>query len=336
MTKNNDRAQLFLFFFVVIFLIAVFFVTPSLQLVSILTLLNVLFLSPLVKLLENRRINRTLAILIVFAVTGGIFALFVNWVSGIIESQWTTLVQSLPGFSFTLLQKIRFLETSIRETFHLKVEFGLSSWVSQMGTGSTTWLISHVTGIISAIASASFLVPIFSFFILKDGETYKKEILSLIPAQYYVETVTTFSKTIDSLGSFLRAKAVEASIVTVLTYIGLLICGAQYAIVLAILAGVTNILPYIGPFLGLLPAVALLGFQWPVLFVYIIVNAIDLIFIFPVLVGKLVNLSPLTLLVSVAVGQELYGLVGMLISVPVASSIKIIYQEIVSVLYLPK
>jgi putative permease len=70
-----------------------------------------------------------------------------------------------------------------------------------------------------------------------------------------------------------------------------------------------------------------------VVLVYLIVHAIDITLIFPIMVGKLVNLSPLTLLVAVAVGQELYGLVGMLVSVPVAASIKIIYQEIVSVLY---
>jgi putative permease len=180
------------------------------------------------------------------------------------------------------------------------------------------------------------MVPIFSFFILKDGDLYRREILKLVPTKHYSEVVATFSKTSTSLGKFLRAKALEALLVSIMTYVGLLICGAQYAAVLALVAGVTNILPYIGPVLGVIPALALLGFSWPIIIVYGIVNAVDLLVIFPIFVGKLVNLSPLTMLVSVAVGQELYGLVGMLVSVPVASSLKIIYQEVVLVLYTGK
>jgi len=333
MTKNNDRAQLFLFFFVVVFLIAVLFVTPSLQLISLLTVLNVLFLSPLVSFLQRKRMNRILAILVVFTIAGFVVAFSINWISGVAITQLTLLAQSLPGFSYNLLQQIKSFETSLQTRFDVHIEFGLSNLVSQAGSNSTTWLVSHLTGLLSGIASATFLVPIFSFFILKDGKEYKSEILRLIPQRYYAEIVTTLSKTTSSLSKFLRAKALEALLVAVLTYIGLLIFGAPYAAVLALIAGVTNILPYIGPILGIIPAIALLGFSWPILIIYAIVNGLDMLIVFPILVGKLVNLSPLTLLISVAVGQELYGLVGMLISVPVASSIKIIYLELVEVLY---
>jgi putative permease len=333
MTKNSERAQLFLFFFVVIFLIAVFFVTPSLQIISLLTLLNVLFLSPLVKFLESKKIHRIFAILIVFLVSGAVVGLFISWITNVAITQWTTLAQSLPSLSDALLGKLHEVELYFQQRFHFEFEFGLSSIISQAGTGSTTWLVSHATTLISGIASAAILVPIFSFFILKDAEEYKKELLKLVPKQYYSGIVTTIEKTAASLSKFLRAKAVEASLVSLLTYIGLLIYDADYAAILALVAGITNVLPYIGPVLGIIPAVALLGFHWPIFLIYGIVNTLDMIVIFPVLVGKLVNLSPLTLLVAVAVGQELYGLIGMLISVPVASSIKIIYQQVVEVLY---
>lgn len=333
MTKSNDRAQLFLFFFVVSFLIAVFFITPSLQIISYLTVLNVLFLSPLVRFLEKRKINRIISILLVFLLSGIFVGLFVSWITNVAISQWTTIAESLPSLSERLLEKLHQLEVSFQERFHLQFEFGLSSLISQAGTNSTSWLVSHATSLISGIASAAFLVPIFSFFILKDGKTYKQELLKLVPQRYYAGIVTVTEKTAVTLSQFIRAKAVEALLVTLLTYISLVVYGADYAAVLALVAGITNILPYIGPVLGIIPALALLGFHWPVFLIYGIVNAIDMVVIFPLLVGKLVNLSPLTLLVAVAVGQELYGLIGMLISVPVASSIKIIYQQMVQFLY---
>lgn len=333
MTNNNERAKLFLFYFVVVFLLAVFFLTPSLQLISCITVLNVLFLAPIVGYLHSRKINRIFAIFIVFAVAGVIMGILIDWLSGVVMSQGKMLIEALPGFSNNLLEKIRTFETAIQEKFHLQFQFGLSTMVSQTGSSSTSWLLSHATGFLSNIATVALLVPIFSFFILKDGEKYKAEILRLVPKHYYSEVVTTFGKTLNALSRFLRAKALEALLVGALVYVGLLICGTPYAAVLAIVAAVTNILPYIGPVLGIIPAIAVLGFSWPVVLVYVIVNALDLIVIFPVMVGKLVNLSPLTLLVAVAVGQELYGLLGMLLSVPVASSIKIVYQEVYQVLY---
>jgi putative permease len=333
MTNNNSRSQLVFFFVVISFLFAVFFITPSLQFISLMTVLNVILLSPLVKILHKRNVSRTLAIAIVFVFSGFFVVLALNGLTSIVLTQWTSLAQAIPAFSDQLIIKIQNIETLIKHKFNIEFDFGLSTFVSQAGLKSTTWLLSNATTILSSIASTAFLVPIFSFFILKDGQKYGRELLRLVPQNHYSEVVTTLKKTSLSLGNFIRAKAIEAFLVSLLTYIGLLICGSDYAIVLALIAGVTNILPYIGPILGVIPALILLGFNWPVVLVYLIVNAIEITLIFPIMVGKLVNLSPLTLLVAVAVGQELYGLVGMLVSVPVAASIKIIYQEIVSVLY---
>lgn len=333
MNKNNDLSQLFFFFVVVAFLILVFFVTPSLQLISLLTVLNVLFLTPLVRSLHRKGLDRTLSIFIVFIGAGLIVGLIINWGSRIAISQFTEIVQAIPGFTTKLLTKIHELESSLKQHFNIELEFGFTNLLAQAGTNSSNWLFYRATSLLSGIASATLMVPIFSFFILKDGPTYGKELLKLVPHKYYSEIVMTIGKTSKSLGKFLRAKALEAFLVFLLTYIGLLICGADYAAILALIAGITNILPYIGPVLGYFPAVALLGFGWPVFFVFLIVNLIDMLIIFPIMIGKLVNLSPLSLLVAVAVGQELYGLVGMLVSVPVASSIKIIYQEVIHSLY---
>jgi predicted PurR-regulated permease PerM len=88
-----------------------------------------------------------------------------------------------------------------------------------------------------------------------------------------------------------------------------------------------------------IPPALVLGLQdpptnlFPMMMVFLIANAIDMILIFPVFVARLVNLSPLSLLASVAVGQELYGVIGMLIAVPLASALKIIVKELIGILY---
>jgi predicted PurR-regulated permease PerM len=125
-----------------------------------------------------------------------------------------------------------------------------------------------------------------------------------------------------------------------MTYLGLKIIHSPYAGVFSLIAGVSNIIPYLGPFLGAAPPLLIFGFSssqfdlfWPTVLIFLITNLIDNFLIFPVFVARIVNLSPLTLLVSVAVGQELYGVAGMLLAVPAASTIKIILLELRSLIY---
>jgi putative permease len=120
----------------------------------------------------------------------------------------------------------------------------------------------------------------------------------------------------------------------------LLVVQAPYAVLLGIVAGVTNILPYIGPIFGVIPPLlmvlvdpSLSHLLWPIIIVFVVANVIDNVFIFPVIVAKLVNLNPLILIAVVAVGQEYYGLIGMLISIPIAATIKVIIQEVYSLIY---
>ncbi|MGZ3699188.1 MAG: AI-2E family transporter, partial [Bdellovibrionota bacterium] len=144
----------------------------------------------------------------------------------------------------------------------------------------------------------------------------------------------------DSISDYLRAKLVEATLVGVLTLGGMLIIGAPYAAVLAVFAGITNIIPYVGPLMGAVPGVLIASFDsthphlvWPVVIVYAAANIIDTFVIFPVVVAKLVNLHPLILIAVVAVGQTYYGLVGMLISIPIATAVKVMVGEIYSAVY---
>ena len=108
-----------------------------------------------------------------------------------------------------------------------------------------------------------------------------------------------------------------------------------YPIALACIAGLTNIVPYLGPVLGALPGLLIAMFDPTigihvnsVFLAYLIPNLIDMTFIFPVIVAKLVNLHPLLLLVSVILGQNYAGVAGMLLSIPLATILKIVLQEI--------
>jgi putative permease len=117
--------------------------------------------------------------------------------------------------------------------------------------------------------------------------------------------------------------------------IGLLAIGFPYPFVLGFFAGVTNILPYIGPLIGVVPAIlvallssdsnaSMLGMS----VVFLAANLIDMVLVFPLLVSKVVNLNPIIVVVSVIVGGQLGGVVGMIVVIPFIAFFKLLFEEI--------
>lgn len=337
---RNETLQLvfLLIFLFTVFL--VFFCTPALRPASFITVLNLLFMAPLVNFMERRKIPRVVSILVLFSLFGIVLVFGLTRAALALSSQWSSLVATLPVLAESSINKLGHFQNILRDSLDIDFDFGLSNWLIKLERNIQDWTLTHAPTILGDIVTASLLGPIFSFFLLKDGALFKANIRKLIPETYSEVTIQVIRKISVALSQFLRAKLLEAVLVFIMTYIGLKIVSAPYSAVFAVIAGVTNIIPYLGPLLGAAPALILTGFSdfylplfWPVLTVFLIVNAIDMVLVFPVFVAKLVNLSPLTLLASVALGQELYGLFGMLIAVPLASVLKIILHEIVQLVY---
>ena len=339
-SHKNDTVQVVFLLLVVITIFSIFFFTPSLRPSTLLTLINVLILAPVVHFFEKKKMPRPFAIMLVFFIFGIVLAFGLTYATRMISSQWQNLSDSLPQFEILFDQKMQLLQEWVKDNLFIDLNLGITPSLKNFGAQTQNWLINNVPSLLGSLASAVFLVPIFSFFLLKDGDRMKADLFKLVPQKYFKATDLVVTKISTALSEFLRAKLIEAFAVGLLTLIGLTLVGAPYASIFALIAGVTNIIPYLGPIMGAVPALIFIGFSnsfthffWPVAIVFGVVNAIDLAIIFPIFVAKLVNLSPLTLLTAVAVGQEFYGLIGMLIAVPIASILKIIYQVLVHTIY---
>ena len=114
----------------------------------------------------------------------------------------------------------------------------------------------------------------------------------------------------------------------------------RFALLFGIIAAVTNIIPYVGPVLGFVPS-ALFAFaeygygttSGAIITLYLIANAIDMALVFPILVSKIVDLHPLTVVVSVILGSQWLGIVGMIVSIPVAAAFRLILDEVYKEIY---
>ncbi|MBT3584164.1 MAG: AI-2E family transporter [Halobacteriovoraceae bacterium] len=213
------------------------------------------------------------------------------------------------------------------------------SWVRQ----TTTNILLNIPKIVGSVLEWFFLVPLFIFFMLKDGHALKRTVLKLVPNSIFERFYYLSHQFNKQLGDYIFAKFVEASIVGIIITTGLLIMDVRFSLLLGLVAGITNIIPYVGPVLGMVPGIilALVEHGWGpqfggVFLLYMIANAIDIGLVFPILVSKIVDIHPVLVVVSVILGSQYFGIIGMIISIPMVAALKLIVLEIYKEIYAPR
>ena len=186
-----------------------------------------------------------------------------------------------------------------------------------------------------------FVVPLFLFFLLRDSRSIRDGVLRIVPNAIFEKYYNLTFQFNRKLGDYIFAKFIEATIVGTLITVGLIALDIRFAVLFGSLAAITNIIPYVGPVLGAIPAliygIVAYGASSPsfvgMLIVFLVANAIDLAIVFPLLVSKLVDLHPAVVVISVILGSHFMGMTGMIISVPVAAAVKLILVEIYNDLF---
>ncbi len=243
------------------------------------------------------------------------------------------MLRSLPRLEALLRMKSGEFRDLMWTAFRWRLDFDLVALISRGVHQSGNAVIVLIPRIMGAFFEWLLLTPLFLWFLLRDGARLRARFLLTMPNAWFERGYILFHQFNGKFGDYITAKTVEASIVGALVGGGLWLVDFPYPTLLGILAGVTNILPYVGPVLGWLPALAvgllrpegtnLLGMN----IVYLAANLVDMALVFPLLVSKIVNLHPLIVVSSVVVGSQIAGVGGMLISVPVAAFLKLLVIE---------
>jgi len=197
---------------------------------------------------------------------------------------------------------------------------------------------------VSAMASGFFtvlpmlvLIPVIVFFFLADGHLIQKAVLMLMPNRYFEMVVLLIHKIIISIQSFIRGQLIDAFSVAVMTSVGLAIIGLPYYLIIGLVAGIGNLIPYLGPFIGFIPAFFTLAVSpeglsmagiIKLVVVFIAVQFLEGTFVYPVAVGKSVNLHPLIVIIGIAVGGQLGGILGMLITILIITIVKVTVETV--------
>lgn len=203
----------------------------------------------------------------------------------------------------------------------------LSSQLSNIGDT----ILSRTVGVISGVVAAITIV-VLSFYLLLEEDGLKKIYKGLLPEEWYKPFVDIARKIADKLGAWMRGQLVLMAVVAVLTTLGLLVVGSPYALTLGIWSGVTEVIPIVGPWIGAVPGVALGLSESPLqgflaLIVYVIVQQLENSILVPKIMGRAVGLNPFVVILAILIGGKLYGLMGVLLSVPFAAALSVVVED---------
>lgn len=193
-------------------------------------------------------------------------------------------------------------------------------------------LFSTVTGFLGSVLSF-FLVLVITFYMAVEENAMRKVIWSVAPVKHQAYLIQLMNRMQKKIGLWLRSQLILSLIIFTLTYIGLSILGVNYALILALIAGLTEFIPYLGPTIAAIPAVFLAFTQSPmlaifVLALYYVIQMTENHIIVPKLMQKVVGLNPIVSIVVLLMGFKLAGVMGAILSIPVATAAGVFLQDV--------
>lgn len=301
-------------------------------------------LRPLVNLLEKGKIPHIWAILLAFVIVLSALVLLSSYTGSIIGSQFRDFIASLP----TLYERAEntvnsLLSSNLLSYFNIddfknldimdKVSNFLQSTATNIGKGTINFI-----GAITNIGSIIIILPVILFYFLKDGNRFMPGIIRFVPRQQR-DNVRRILLDIDNvLSSYIAGQLSVAFLIGLLMYIGYLVIGLKYSLLLAIFAMITCIIPFFGPWLGIIPAILLSLADNPfmsvkILIVMMIVQQIDNNFISPQVMKKSMDIHPLTVILLLMGIVPILGFIGLIIIIPLYSAIKVTVKNIILIYY---
>ncbi len=335
-----------LFFFIVLILIGLYTIqgfllqlaAPFLAAFAIAYILN-----PAVTLMDRKGVKRPYGILLIYGAVIAILVIlsisFFPRIAGEIRRLIEVLPQyvenayeSFQDFYDRNFHRIIFLPDNLEnlgEMFDLDMDRFQDMFLGAFGSITQTFR-GFFTRLINVI-----LTPIITFYFLKDREKFKHKILMLIPQRVRQEALLIGYDMNTALGGFVRGQLLVALFVGTLTTVSLLVLRVEFAVLVGMIAGIANIIPYLGPVIGIVPAVFFALLDGPikalwVIGVFTIIQQIESGIVTPRVVGKRVGIHPVFVMLSLMIGGRVFGILGMLIAVPSAVTIHVLGKHFIA------
>jgi len=293
---------------------------------------------PLADRLQKFKLPRTVAVAAVFLLTFAALSLLVLLVVPLIRMQVSAFLTALPGI---VAQAEQVWLPNITEFLGIEAgeDVGIGAFVARYsdmaGSWGTTLLlsISRSGGALATAVLSLFLIPILTFYLLRDWDSIVGKFGALIPQKQRPTVFKLAQETDDVLGAFLRGQIMVMIALSVIYSLGLQLVGLEFAIAIGVVAGLVSFVPYLGFVFGIAlagltvalepdPLLRLVG----VVATFSIAQVIEGSILTPKLVGDRIGLHPVMVIFAVAAGGQLFGFFGILLALPVAAVLSVMVR----------
>lgn len=299
-------------------------------------------LRPLVDRLQSLGLGRVPAILVTFVLVAGGIGVAVTSIVPFLTRQVQDLSQLITVDSVAYVAT--YIEDQVRGVVPLEPGV-LEKNVRQMGQAlvrgdlvrgeQVAETVSSVVTVFTNIVYAVIIIPFVTFFLLKDEFQIRRSLLRLVPNRYFEVTLAILAKVENNIGRYFRALLVQGTSIAVIASILLWIVGLRGAIAIGIFTGVANTIPYFGPFLGFLGG-TLVGIAQTgdmslvpgIAIAMALTQLADNVLLQPLIFSRAAQAHPLVILFVVLAGAQLGGIVGMLVAIPLTTTVRVIAEQL--------
>lgn len=324
-------------------LVALLFFARRVFLPLLLGLALAYLLDPAVTWLESRGWSRVLGTSVIAAVAATALVVFLLILVPILAGQVRELVERLPEYRAAIEARIQPLLDRWEASYPEQMSLLRAKAAATVQEKWPQMLESALAGLGSVFSSVlSFLlflldlvfVPVFAFYLLVDFPKLKAGTMSLVPVPYRALTSARLSEVDQAVASFLRGQLTIALILAAINGAGLTLLGVPLGLLVGIVAGLANMIPYMALVVGLAPAMLLVWIEHQslprligVVLVFTGAQMLEGTVLSPRILSKQVNLHPVWVLLAIILGGRLFGVVGMLIAVPAAAAVQVFVRH---------
>jgi len=290
-------------------------------------------IDPMVDWLQKRKIPRSVGILFIYLILFAFFSLIVYLVIPPLVNE----ISQLSGNSPYYLDKINLFLKNFSDRYQLNINLleniknnigDVGSNLQTAASGIFTTLSTVFGGIVSFI-----LILVLIFYMVVEEKAMKKLVWSIAPTKHQPYILNLIDRMQKKIGLWLRGQLILATALFILVYIGLAIFKVNYALILAMFAGLTSFVPYMGAIFGSIPAILISFTQSPLLAVFVIalfyiVHLIEGNILHPVVMKKAVGINPIISITVLLIGFRLAGIIGAILSIPVTTAFSVLYEDI--------
>jgi len=319
---------------IIIILLLLYFLFLVHEILAILFISLVLscVIDPWVDWMQKKKISRGIGVLIIYLILFLFISLIIYLIIPPIIEQVSELINNFPRYS----EKIISISSVLK---NYSIQHGILDQAKNSLDAVNSGLQTMVGGIFSTISNifngffAFFLILVLTFYIEAEENFVKKVVWLFAPKKKQAYIINVINRIQKKIGLWLRGQIILCLVIFILSYIGLSALNVKYALILALVAGATEFVPYLGPILGAIPAVFLAFTQAPLLalFVaifYFVIQQCENHILVPKVMEKAVGIHPVVSIIALIIGFKVAGVVGAILSIPVAVALGVLIKDI--------